>query len=62
MPLQLMADPELVGRPLARQIRSTRPVITSGLQSSIGLGMMRLFPTGMSRLMGRVALRARANR
>ena len=62
IPPQMMADPEQVGRQLARQIRSIRPVITSGLQSSIGLWMMRLFPTGMGRLLSRAALRARADR
>ncbi len=60
VPPQMMADPVKVGKALARQIRSTKPVITTDLTNAIGLFMMRLFPVGMGKMLSQATARARA--
>jgi NAD(P)-dependent dehydrogenase (short-subunit alcohol dehydrogenase family) len=55
IPAQLMADPAVVGRKLARKIGSTKALVTPGVAEVIGVFMTRLMPTAMGRF-----LRARA--
>ena len=56
VPAQFMADPEAVGRRLARKIGSRRPVLTPGPAEAIGVWLARLVPGPMGAfLSGRAA-------
>jgi hypothetical protein len=56
-----MADPAKVGGNLARKIRSTKPVVTPDLPTSLGLILIRLFPTAMGNFLAMMAGRAKAS-
>lgn len=60
VPLQAMADPVVVGRKLAKQVGSTRSVITPDLATTVSLFFFRLFPEGVGRLLSRLTAKARA--
>jgi len=59
VPAEVMADPAVVGRRLARRIGSARPVITPDVRTALFLVMARLFPTAVGRLLTRLTERAR---
>ena len=48
-PASLLADPAEVGRKLAKQIESTKPVITADLQTRLGLSLSKRFPSIVER-------------
>ena len=58
IPGQMMADPQVVGRRLAAKIGSTKPVVASDWQTSLGLVANRLFPAGMGRMLAMMTERA----
>jgi hypothetical protein len=60
VPAQAMADPAVVGRRLARQIRSAGPVITPDLGTRLYLAMARRLPMQLGRLFSSLAARGRA--
>ena len=59
VPPQIMADPESVGRRLARKIGSRRAVITPGYLESLGVFMSRLMPGTMGKFLSARAASAR---
>ena len=63
IPARFMADPEEVGRKLAKQIRSTKAVVTPSRAESLGVFMARVFPLAMGKFFaGRTAaVRTEAN-
>jgi len=63
IPTRLMADPEEVGRKLARRIQSTKAVVTPSPAESLGVLMARVFPGAMGKFFaGRTAaVRTEAN-
>jgi NAD(P)-dependent dehydrogenase (short-subunit alcohol dehydrogenase family) len=61
IPPQMMADPEEVGRKLARKVGRTNPVLTPDLVSSLQLWMSYHFRIQMGKLMAKMAGKARAN-
>jgi NAD(P)-dependent dehydrogenase (short-subunit alcohol dehydrogenase family) len=60
IPRQLMADPAVVGRKLARRIGSRKAVITPGLAESVGVFLSRVIPVTIGKFMGTRAAAARA--
>jgi NAD(P)-dependent dehydrogenase (short-subunit alcohol dehydrogenase family) len=62
LPPQVMADPAVVGRKLARQLMSSRATITPDVGSRVGVFFMRLFPTAFGRFLSGRAARARSSR
>ena len=61
VPPEMMADPEVVGRGLAKLVGKTRPVIVSGVINSIQLWMSYHLRFQMGRLMSMMAEKARQN-
>jgi NAD(P)-dependent dehydrogenase (short-subunit alcohol dehydrogenase family) len=61
VPPEMMADPEVVGRGLAKLVGKTRPVIVSGAINSFQLWMSYHLRFQMGRLMSMMAEKARQN-
>jgi NAD(P)-dependent dehydrogenase (short-subunit alcohol dehydrogenase family) len=61
IPPEMMADPEIVGRGLAKLVGKTRPVLVPGFVNSIQLWMSYHLRFQMGRLMSMLAERARQN-
>lgn len=59
IPLEMMADPEVVGRKLAGKIGSTKPFITPDFSTALGLFFMRHLPVQMGQFMARMTKRAK---
>lgn len=59
IPEQVMADPAIIGRLLAKRIESKRPVITPNFQTAAGLFFNRHFPVGMGRLLNKMTEKAK---
>ena len=59
IPLEMMADPNDVGRKLAKKVGRTTPIITPDLSTALGIAAMRHFPEAMGRLLSSMAKRAR---
>jgi NAD(P)-dependent dehydrogenase (short-subunit alcohol dehydrogenase family) len=59
VPPQFMADPSVVGRKLAKRIRSTKAVVTPGLAESLGVLMTKLMPEAMGKFLSARAAAAR---
>jgi NAD(P)-dependent dehydrogenase (short-subunit alcohol dehydrogenase family) len=59
VPPEMMADPEVVGRGLAKLIGKTRPVLVSGMVNSLQLWMSYHMRFQMGKLMSRMADKAR---
>jgi len=62
IPAQAMADPAQVGRSLARQIRSTKPVIAADFRTAVYLFFAYRYPLMLGRLFARLAERSRENK
>ena len=58
VPPQMMADPEEVGRKLAKKVGQTAPVLTPDLSTRLGIGANQHFPVRMGRFLARMARRA----
>jgi NAD(P)-dependent dehydrogenase (short-subunit alcohol dehydrogenase family) len=61
IPPEMMADPEVVGRGLAKLVGKTHPVLVSGAINSIQLWMSYHFRFQMGKLMSMLADKAREN-
>ncbi len=61
IPPEMMADPEQIGRALARRVGRTDPRITPDLSAALGLAAMRHFPVLMGKLLTSLSNRARQN-
>jgi NAD(P)-dependent dehydrogenase (short-subunit alcohol dehydrogenase family) len=61
VPPEMMADPEVVGRGLAKLVGRTSPLLVSGFINGFQLGMSYHFRFQMGKLMSRLADRARQN-
>lgn len=61
VPLQAMADASVVGRRLAKQVGSRRPVITPDFATAVSLILFRLLPGSVGRLLSRLTASARAS-
>lgn len=61
VPSQFMADPNVVGRRLARKIGSTKAIITPGVAESIGVFASKLLPEMMGKFLSARAAAAREN-
>ncbi|OFW63315.1 MAG: short-chain dehydrogenase [Actinobacteria bacterium RBG_13_63_9] len=59
VPAKFMADPSVVGRKLAKRIRSTKAVVTPGLAESLGVFMTKLIPEAMGKFLSARAAAAR---
>ncbi len=59
VPPEMMADPETVGRGLAKLVGKTRPVLVSGVINSIQLWMSYHLRVQMGRLMSMMAAKTR---
>jgi hypothetical protein len=59
IPPQAMADPEKVGRSLARQIRSTKPVIAADFRTALFLFFAYRYPLMLGKLFARLTARSR---
>ena len=59
VPPEMMADPEVVGRELAKLVGKTRPVLVAGFVNGIQLWMSYHFRFQMGKLMSMMADRAR---
>jgi NAD(P)-dependent dehydrogenase (short-subunit alcohol dehydrogenase family) len=58
VPSQMMADPEEVGRKLAKKVGQTAPVLTPDLTTGVGIAANQHFPVLMGRFLARMAVRA----
>lgn len=58
VPPQMMADPEEVGRKLARKVGETAPILTPDLSTRMGILANQHFPVRMGRFLARMARRA----
>lgn len=58
VPPQMMADPEEVGRRLARKVGQTAPVLTPDLSTRLGIAANQHFPVRMGRFLASMARRA----
>jgi NAD(P)-dependent dehydrogenase (short-subunit alcohol dehydrogenase family) len=61
VPPEMMADPQVVGRALARLVGKERPVLTAGLVNSLQLWMSYHLRVSMGKMMSMMAERARLN-
>ncbi len=61
VPPQMMADPEMVGRKLAKLVGKERPVLVAGVINSIQLWMSYHLRVTMGKMMAVMAERARMN-
>lgn len=59
IPPQAMAEPEKVGRNLARQIRSTKTVIVADFRTELFLFFAYRYPLRLGKLFARLSERAR---
>jgi len=59
VPPEMMADPEKVGRGLARRVGTDRPYLTPDFTTALSLWANRHFPVVMGRLLNSMAKRAR---
>ncbi len=60
VPLEMMADPNEVGRKLAKKVGRTNPIITPDFGSALGIVVMQYFPDAMGRFLSTMAKRARS--
>lgn len=58
VPLEMMADPQEVGRKLARKVGGKKPVITPDWSAKLGIWGMQHFPVAMGRFLSKMAKRA----
>jgi NAD(P)-dependent dehydrogenase (short-subunit alcohol dehydrogenase family) len=58
IPLEMMADPQIVGRRLARKVESRQAFITPDLMSAVGTFANQHFPPATGRLLSSIARRA----
>ncbi|HET7142742.1 MAG TPA: SDR family NAD(P)-dependent oxidoreductase [Anaerolineales bacterium] len=58
VPPEMMADPMVVGRGLAKHVGSNKPFITPDFSSGLGIMASRHFPLAMGRFMKNMAKRA----
>jgi NAD(P)-dependent dehydrogenase (short-subunit alcohol dehydrogenase family) len=61
VPPEMMADPEVVGRGMAKLVGNTRPVLVPGVVNSIQLWMSYHMRVQMGRMMSMMADKARQN-
>ena len=61
VPPEMMADPEVVGRGLARLVGKARPVLVSGFVNGVMLWLSYHFRVQMGKMMSAMADRARPN-
>jgi len=61
VPLEMMADPEVVGRKLAKQVGKAAPVLTTDFNNRIQLWMSYHFRVPMGKLMAMMTERAKSN-
>ncbi len=59
VPTEMMADPEKVGRGLARRVGSRSAYVTPDFNTALGLFAGRHFPVGMGKLLTSLSKRAR---
>jgi NAD(P)-dependent dehydrogenase (short-subunit alcohol dehydrogenase family) len=59
IPLEMMADPEIVGRKLAKQVGKTAPVLTPDLSNGFQLWVSYHFRVPMGRLLAMMTERAK---
>jgi len=62
IPPEMMADPEIVGRGMAKLVGKTKPVIASGFVNRIQLWMSYHLRVQMGKMMNMMAERARQNK
>ena len=62
VPAEMMADPEVVGRGLAKLIGKTRPMLATGILNNIQLWMSYHLRVPMGKLMSRLSDKARQNK
>ncbi|MBN2047320.1 MAG: SDR family NAD(P)-dependent oxidoreductase [Anaerolineaceae bacterium] len=60
IPPEMLADPDVSGRRMARQLGSSRDMITADFQSRMGLFGMRHFPVFFGRMFSKLSARYRA--
>lgn len=61
-PPEMMADPEVVGRGLAKLIGKTRPMLATGIVNNLQLWMSYHLRVPMGKLMSRLSDKARQNK
>jgi NAD(P)-dependent dehydrogenase (short-subunit alcohol dehydrogenase family) len=61
VPAEMMADPEVVGRGMAKLVGKTRPVLAPGIGNRIQLWISYHFRVTMGKFLARMAERARQN-
>lgn len=61
VPLEMMADPEVVGRKLAKQVGKSAPVLTTDFSNRVQLWMSYHFRVPMGKLLAMMAERAKKN-
>ena len=61
VPSEMMADPQTVGRALAKQVGKTRPMLASGLVNNIQLWLSYHLRVQMGKLMSLLSDKARTN-
>ncbi len=62
VPLEIMADPNEVGRKLAKKVGRTNPIITPDFGSDLGIVAMRYFPDAMGRFLSSMAKRVQTQK
>ena len=62
VPPEMMADPEVVGRGLAKLIGKTRPMLATGIVNNLQLWMSYHLRVPMGKLMSRLSDKARQNK
>lgn len=62
VPPEIMADPDVVGRKLAKKVGWTKPFIAPDFSTALGLHINRCFPVGMGRLLASMTKRAKKDR
>ncbi len=62
VPPEMMADPEVVGRGLAKLVGKTRPMLATGILNNIQLWMSYHLRVPMGKLMSRLSDKARQNK
>lgn len=54
LPIEMLKDPEKVGRALSRKIKSRKRIITADWKSALGIRIMKLFPYFMGNMFSKV--------
>jgi NAD(P)-dependent dehydrogenase (short-subunit alcohol dehydrogenase family) len=62
VPPEMMDDPQVVGRGLARQVGSHKPFITHNFGTGLGIWAQRHFPLAMGQLLSKMTRRAVENK